>query len=307
MSIDLTQRLKPSQLRLLIKIAESGQLQAAAHLTAMSQPAASRALSDIETLFGSPLFKRHPKGMEPTPLGKIVLRHSVNVLETLDTLASEAGRFSGGELGHVRIGAVTGPAVGSLMPAVRQIKSDWPDIEFTIEVGPSTTMVRGLVEDRFDLVVSRLPPNYDSRDFHLHPARSEQIVLVTNPEHQLANQKAVLLKDTLDFNWVIQEVGSPIRQAVEAAFFELNLATPSNMTNSSSMVVALSLLNDPNTISPQAREVAELLVESKLNANLSILDLETPISVSPCYVIENRYRPQSEAAERVKAALFRWL
>lgn len=302
--MELARRLKPNQLQLLMKVAETGQLQLAANITAMSQPAASRILADVETHVGSPLFLRHPKGMEPTLIGKVFIRHAKIILEALDELEAETKRFSTGDVGHVRIGAVTGPAVGCLMPAVRQIKSETPEVEMTIEVGPSTELVRGLSEGRFDFVISRLPPEYDSRDFRLHPARSEQVSLLAHPKHELVGKPGISLKDTLAYEWVIQELGSPIRQAVEAAFLLDGLPTPPKVTNSSSLLVVLSLLESTQTIAPQTREVASMLASGPLQANIAVIDIESPITVSPCFIIENRFRPLSKATERVLTAVF---
>ncbi|SMX42973.1 LysR family transcriptional regulator [Actibacterium lipolyticum] len=305
--MDLAKRLKPNQLRLLLKIAETGQLQLAANMVSISQPAASRILGDIEDLVGAALFIRHPKGMETTALGAICVRHAKVILEEMDALATEALRFTEGEIGHVRVGTVTGPAVGSLMPAIQKVKAHAPDIEMTIEVGPSTNLVRGLAEGRFDFVISRLPPGYDSRDFRMHPARSEEIALLVRPEHPLADQADISLSALLDFEWVVQELGSPIRQAVEASFLASNLPTPARVTNSSSLLVALSMLQGTDSVVPLTNEVANLLAKGPLDANVCILDLETPIIVSPCFVIQNRARQLSSAAERVFTAVLEWL
>ena len=172
-----------------MKIAETGQLQHAANMTAMSQPAASRMLSEIETLVGGPVFTRHAKGMEATQLGALCLRHAKIILEQMDELEAEATRFSEGSIGSVKVGAVTGPAVGILMPAIKRMKQKIPDLDMTIEVAPSIELVRGLVEGRFDFVISRLPPTYDSRDFLLQPVGSEMVSLLVGPDHPLANQK----------------------------------------------------------------------------------------------------------------------
>jgi DNA-binding transcriptional LysR family regulator len=301
---DLVTRLKPTQLRLLLKIAETGQLQLAANMTGMSQPAASRTLAEIEAMASGPLFQRHPKGMEPTALGTTFVRHGKVIMEALEELAVEARQLSVGASGHVRIGAVSGPAVGSVVPAVRKIKSDFPDLEFTIEVGPSTELIRGLTENRFDFVVSRLPPEYDSRDYRIYPARREEVALLVHPAHPLARREGIQLAETTEFDWVIQELGSPIRQAVEAAFLEEGLSTPAKVINSSSLLIALSLLDDPSVVAPLSQEVATMLAQSALHANLEILNLASPILVSPCFVIENRYRAQNKAAERVMTDLF---
>ena len=80
------------------------------------------------------------------------------VLWELETLEAEVESIAGGRSGVVRVGAVTGPAVGCLMPALRKVKDESPDIETTIEVGPSVQLVRGLREGRLDFVIARLTP-----------------------------------------------------------------------------------------------------------------------------------------------------
>lgn len=305
--MDFAHRLKPAHLNLLMKIAESGQLQRAAQMSAMSQPAASRILADVEDRAGGPLFERHPKGMVPTPLGDICIRHAKIILEEYGALDEDARRITAGEAGRVRVGAVTGPAVGLLMPAVRGVKASAPDIEVTIEVGPSVELMRGLVEGRFDFVIDRIPPEYDSREFRLQPARSEVVTLLVRPEHPLAGREEVSLADLLDHEWVVQEIGSPIRQAVEAAFHRQELDTPARVTNSSSLVVALSLLAATDTIAPQSEEVAQMLTGRSLGANIVSLNLADPIMVSPCFIIQNRFRQLPRAADLVLNAVFETL
>lgn len=301
--MDFTHRLKPSHLALIMRIAETGQLQRAAHMAAMSQPAASRILSDIEQRAGGLLFERHPKGMQLTALGEICIRHGKAILEEYDSLERETSRITSGEKGHVRVGSVTGPAVGLLMPAVQKIRELTPDIEMTIEVGPSTELVRGLMENRFDFVIARLPAEHDSRDFKMYPARSETVSLLVHPDHPLAIRGQVALKDLRDFEWVMQERGSPIRQAVETAFHEAGLDVPRRITNSSSLLVVLKSLERTDTISPQAQEVAQMLANGPVSSGFACLELTHPISVSPCFVIRNRYRLLPSAAERVLQAV----
>ncbi|WHZ33336.1 LysR family transcriptional regulator [Sagittula sp. MA-2] len=305
--MDVLHRLKPSQLTLILRIAETGQLQRAAQMAGMSQPAASRMLNEIEQRAGGALFDRYPKGMLATPLGEIVSRRAQVILEEYDALEREARRITTGEMGQVRVGAVTGPAVGLIVPAVRRVKAAAPDIEMTIEVGPSTELVRGLVEGRFDFVISRLPAEHDSRDFRLYPARSEIVSLLVRPAHPLAGRTEVTLEELQGYEWVVQEIGSPIRQAVERAFHEQGLGGPQRITNSSSLLVVLSLLEGTDTIAPQAMEVAQMLTMGQTALGITSLNLAEPISVPPCFIIRNRFRPLPAASERVLQAVLELL
>ena len=305
--MDLIKRLKPIHFRLVDQIARRQKLQLAAEALAMSQPAASRMLADVEAELGAPLFVRHPRWMEPTPVGETFLRHIRVILRELETLQSEVGNLAEGQAGEIRVGAVTGPAMGFLMPALRQVKAESPDIEATIEVGPSVELVRGLREGRFDFIIARLMPDQDSHEFHVYPARSENVALVVRESHPLAHHRALPLDAVTGYEWVMQERGSPIRQAVEAAFLQSGTAVPGNVSNSSSLLVVLSLLAHSDVIAPQSEEVAEILAGDSLGASLIALDMAERITVSPYFVLANRGQQLPRATERVLEEVLRRL
>lgn len=305
--MELARRLKPVQLRLVVRIAETGKLQDAAATLAMSQPAASRLLAEIEDATGAPLFRRSPKGMVPTPVGNVFVRHANQVLSGLDSLAAEIRNLNMGYAGDVRVGSVTGPAVGSLVPAIQAVRQRTQNIQVTIEVGPSTQLVSGLQAGRFDFIIARLPPDYDSREFEITPARVEEVALVVHRSHALCGRKGVRLSDLAGYEWVMQERGSPIRQALDSAFLTAGLAAPGRITNSSSLIVALALLSGSDTIAPQSREVADLLTRGDAGANLATLDLVDSVTVSPYFIIRIPSRPLSPAAENILSEVFQRL
>ena len=295
----LAQRLKAPHLRLILKIAETGQLQIAASTLAMSQPAASRILAEIEAGTGSPLFVRHPKGMEPTPVGEAFVKHARAILAEFQNLESEVEGISLGNAGEVRVGSVTGPAVGCLVPAILEIKEKAPGIELTVEVGPSAALVRGLGEGRFDFVIGRLPPDQDSRAYRVLPARLEVVSLVVRKSHPLAGRRQVPLADVFDYDCVIQERGTPIRQAVENAFHAAGLSMPPRITNTSSLLVMLAMVERSDAIATLSEEVAGLLTRDSIGARLVPLDLAQTITVSPYFIIQNRMQQLTRAASRV--------
>ncbi|WP_428924886.1 LysR family transcriptional regulator [Marinibacterium sp. SX1] len=299
--MDLARRLKPHHLRLIVKIAESGKLQIAAAALAMSQPAASRVLAELETDIGARLFERHAKGMVPTRIGAAFLQHGRAILGTMDSLATEVEELKEGQAGEVRVGSVTGPAVQCLVPAVQAVRASTPGVEVSIEVGPSTELVRGLEEGRFEFVLARLPQDYDPRQFDILPARHEHVSLVVHEDHPLAGARDLALSQLTAFDWVVQERGSPIRAAVEGAFFAAGVPVPPGVTNSSSLLVMLALLEDSHVIAPVSDEVAGLLTRPGIGARLRRLDIAQPIAVTPYFIIQSRARQFSPAVERVQA------
>lgn len=294
----LIRQSKPSHLALILKISETGQLQAAAQAMSMSQPAASRILADLEKSAGAPLFERTPKGMTVTPLGEAYLRHARVILSELDSLSKDVQRLKNGQAGEVRIGSVTGPAVATLLPAIQSMRQKTPYIDLTIEVGPSTELIRGLNEGRFDFIFARIPATQDSRDYLVHPARSEIVKLLIRDTHPVAGRKAVSLCDLTEYDWIIQERGSPIRLAVEEAFHSAAVPTPPHVINSSSLLVVLSLVERTDIIAPLSNEVASLLSGETLGARLKMVDLAQDITVSPYFIIRNRFKELPPAAQQ---------
>ncbi|RYH04514.1 LysR family transcriptional regulator [Salipiger sp. IMCC34102] len=297
-------RLKPSHLRLIRAIEDTGKLQTAAETVAMSQPAASRLLSEIETEIGGALFDRLPRGMATTPLGVAFLRHARVILAEVDALSDNLAKLQGGQAGAVRVGSVTGPLVKALVPALQEVRESAPDIQPTIEVAPSVVLLRGLEEGRFDFVLARIGAGRNPRSLRAHPGRAERIRLLARADHPLAGRR-VTLAETLAFEYVIQEPGSPIRTAVDRRFLESGLPMPGRVTNSSSLLAALSIVTSSHAIAPQTREVAEML--SRGNSELGIIELEEEITVSPFLVLQAPDRSLTPIAGRLLEAVLRRL
>lgn len=297
--ITYTRKMKPAHLRLIIKIAEVEKLQVAADALGMSQPAASRILSMIETEIAGALFLRHPWGMAPTELGQAFLRHARVIQSEYESLETEIRNINMGASGGVRVGCVTGPAVDCLVPAVQAVRADTPGVNINIEIGPSTQLVRGLEEGHFDYIIARIPPEMDVAEFQMHPARQETVALVVHQSHTLANAASVALPDLAGDEWVMQERGSPIREAVEEAYHSQGAAVPTNVTDSSSLLIALAMIAGGNAIAPLTEQVADLFTGNQLGAKLAKLKTNTPIHVRPFFVIRNRHKQQTRATERL--------
>ena len=293
--------LKLSHLRLVAAIAEHGQIQTAAQALALTQPAASRSLAEIERLVGSALFERHSRGMKPTRIGQILVRRAHTMLLEMQDLAHELREEREGASGHVNAGAVTGPAVGYVVPAIRRLKAVAPNVELRVDVGPSTQLMRGLLDGDYDFIVGRLLPDSDTDALDIVSGEIERVRCLVRRDHPLAGRENVTLAALLDHPWIIQERGTPIRQAVEAAFISARLPVPADIVATSSLVLMMALLHDSDMIAPMSLEVARLLEGSGEAGGLVALDLRSRIEVPPYHIITLRGRHLSPAAHRLHA------
>lgn len=295
--LDLTNRLQWRHLRLLHAIGQVRQLSAAAERMAISQPAASRMLAEIEAMTDQPLFERTPNGLLPRPIGEILIVHAGVLIRGLATAVNEVSTFDQGRTGAVRIGAVTGAAVAHVVPAVQALMIEAPEAEVHVDVGPSDMLIAGLLNGDFDFVLSRIPEGNDSRVMDVKPGKVEIVKFMMRDDHPLLGQTNYRLCDLAGYNWVVQAPGTPMRQAVQEAFIANGINLPPQIVNTSSLLVMIAYLQSSNFITPVSSEVSELF-KSTGSGGLQTIQTTESIIVSPYHLIRRKNFEQIPVAQR---------
>jgi DNA-binding transcriptional LysR family regulator len=249
---------------------------------------------------GAPLFLRQPKGMELTEIGAVMVRRARAMLREMRSMAAEVQALREGQGGAVRVGAVTGPAVGYLVPAIRAIKREAPDAEITVDVLPSRDLLRQLTAGEMDFALARVLPDFDSREFEIHPMRDEKVALLVRAGHPLARAPRVTFTELTDYEWIMQERGAPIREATLEAFGAVGLAEPGNIVNSPSLLLMIAYLSRSDAIAGMSEEVAQLLTQPPVSAGFAVLTMPREVRVSPYYMLNLRRRPLSPVAARLR-------
>lgn len=298
--LNLTNRLQLKDLRLIRAIHKSGQLALAAEELSMTQPAASRMLANIERALGTPVFVRHPKGMDPTPVGETLARNAADLLYGLDQALLEVDAVGAGRAGSARVGSVTGSALAFVVPSVQTLKKTTTGADIHIDVAPSDALMAGLLKGDYDFILSRIPAGTDARQFAIWRGRSEVVRFLVRRDHPLAGRGQLDLRELADYEWVNQAPHTPLRQAVESAFITEGIPLPGEIVNSTSLLVTLPYLVSSNAIAPVSREVAELL-ETRVQAqNLAAIDVKQTIVVHPYHLISLKNQLISPLAERLR-------
>src|SRR4051794_22730743 len=76
-------RLKLRDLNIFVAVVKERSMSKAAAALAISQPAVSRAIADMEYALGVPLLDRNPHGVEPTINGRSLVKRSIVVFDEL--------------------------------------------------------------------------------------------------------------------------------------------------------------------------------------------------------------------------------
>lgn len=289
-------------LRLVHAIADAGQLSIAARHLALTQPAASRTLAEIEQLVGEPLFIRNPKGMMPTEIGRVLCRHAGAIVGQLGSTVADMKAHQAGLSGTVRIGAVTGPAVGYVVPTVQALKREAPLADVSIDVAPSIELVEGLLRDTYDIVLARVPNHVDPRQLEIRRGRVEEVRVLARKKHPLTAAGDLSFRDLVDQTWIIQQAGMPIRDAINQAFINRNLLVPQDVIDTASLVFTIGYLLKSDALAAVTAEVANLLLSTRPEGLIEI-QLSEALILSPYHLIRRKGHANSPVCDRLHRLL----
>jgi DNA-binding transcriptional LysR family regulator len=292
-------RLKLAQLRLVAAIEDAGSVSAAAQALNMSQPAASRLVAELEATFGAALCERLARGVRLTPLGAALARHARSVLLQLAEAERELGDLKEGRRGAVSVGAVSGPAFDLMPAAVLGVREIAPEIELSVKIDSSNVLARDLLAGRLDLMLARVPDDLDADEFDAYAVGVEEARLVARRGHPLIARGVAGLVEVLDYEWVMQPRGTPLRRAIEALFLAANLPPPRRLLATTSLTMTMMTVARADAIAAVSNEVARFVCEAAAPGALTVLPTAFALVVQPFSLVSARSRPLSPAARTV--------
>jgi DNA-binding transcriptional LysR family regulator len=175
-------RLKLRELRILLVVTQAGSMARAAKELAISQPAVSRAIADMEDTLGVPLFDRSSRGIEPTQYGHALLKRGVAVFDELKQGVQDIAYLSNPETGELRIGSSSSLSEGIVLAVVNQLSRKYPRVVFHVVPGGALALYDHLRARRIELGFARLRGIVTEDDVDAEILFEEPLVVVAHGE-----------------------------------------------------------------------------------------------------------------------------
>jgi LysR family transcriptional regulator, pca operon transcriptional activator len=178
-------RMKIRHLQCFMEVARLGHVGRAADQLAVTQPAVSKTLRELEQFLNVRLFTRGPKGLALTPLGEAFQHHAATgVLALQQAIASVApGRLRGDA--NIRVGALPTVAVRIMPDAVRELTAQCRDAAVHLVTGPNRILLERLKGRELDVVVGRLADPDQMVGLAFEQLYLERMAVVVKPGHPL--------------------------------------------------------------------------------------------------------------------------
>ena len=296
----LRSNLKLRHLQLLVALDQFRHLGRAAEFLSLSQPAVSKSLAEIERMFGLDLFVRSPRGTEPTAYGDTVVRFARSVLADYARTRDEIDAVASGAAGRTAVGAMVVATPGLLLRAVALLKARSAQTTVLIEEGDLTRLLPRLRVGELDLFVGRLEPGYAAPDLETEPLYAEGMCIIARPGHPLAGRARPSWARLAEQPWVMPPPWASSRLKLHQMFYKHRVAPPSNVVETASFLVTLSVVRQHDAIGFVATSVARHLSAEGLAETLHV---KVPIELPPVGLITLRQRRRSPATEQLMVCL----
>ncbi|HEX6266664.1 MAG TPA: LysR substrate-binding domain-containing protein [Burkholderiales bacterium] len=223
----LRSRLKLRQLATLVAVAQAGSLRRAAAALRVSQPALSKALRELESVFGRRLFEREARGLRATPHGAAVVDYARRLLRDVEALSATLEAVDSGAGGRLRIGVIPFLPLDWLQAVLESLLQGQPAIAPQVMEGGTDLLVEWLRRRDLDCMVGRMTPALAGDDLETRRVFDQTLRVVARSGHPLLRRRGKLaLEDLVGWDWILPARSTPTRQAVDRVFVEAGLPVP---------------------------------------------------------------------------------
>lgn len=223
MNIDT--RIKFRHLLCFLEIARQRSFARAADALAVSQPAVSKTLRELEEILEASLFERGKSGVSLTAAGVTFMRYAGPCVQAL---REGVNSLRGGEheTGQVRVGVLS--TVESLLipEVVRRLHERHSALVVSVATGPGAYLLGQLRVGELDLVVGRMTDSPDIKGLTFEHLYSESMTLVVRPGHPLLEMGDEALQRLNEYPVVVPSAGTTIRKHADSLFVQCGI-TPS--------------------------------------------------------------------------------
>lgn len=179
-------KLKISQLRALVAIAEHGNFTSAALELGLSQSTVSHAIATIEEELGIVLLFRGRHGATLTPIGEQVIQQARQVLHLLEVIREKANQEKGLQTGQVRVACVRSIATHVLPKVIARFREKLPTISVVMtEYDRYAQVEQALREGQADVGFTLLPT---TREFETWELFRDEFVALLPPKSIVAGE-----------------------------------------------------------------------------------------------------------------------
>lgn len=172
----------------------------------ISQPAITKHIHELETVYNTRLFERLGNKIQLTDSGKLLLEHCDKILDDYGKLEYEMNLLKNRFVGELRVGASTTISQYVLPPLLASFVDRFPDITLNLTSGNSTTIEKELQGHSIDIAI--VEGNIKQPALKYTNFMDDELVLITKVGGKWKNLEEISVDKLKDIPLVLREIGS---------------------------------------------------------------------------------------------------
>lgn len=202
------------QLEYIVALADTGQFVEAARYCAVSQPALSKQVREVEDMLGIELFERARPRVLVTGAGEEIVERARQLLAQARELVDAASAYAGARPGTVQLGVIPTIAPYGLPGLLVKLRRLFPDVSFAIQELQTEVLLERLRSGAIDIGLLARP--FDDQGLSGPDLIVEPFVLVAPTDHPLSVPGVVRAQEIAGASLILMEDGHCLRdQAID--------------------------------------------------------------------------------------------
>ncbi len=192
------------RLRVLLEVAHSGSLAAAADELGYTPSAVSQQIRALEREVGTVVLERRGRGVALTEPGRALAGHAQRIVDALAAAEAEVEAIAGLRAGGLRFGWFSTAGAIVVPRAIARFRERHPEIELLLEEADPDECAHRLAEGELDLAVvyefaldEPLPS-----ELRLMRLLEDRLHIALPPDHRLADRRRIQMAELSDEAWI---------------------------------------------------------------------------------------------------------
>ena len=278
-------------LRYFEALAQYGHFGRAAEACAISQPALSLQMKELEELLGAPLIERGNRQIRLTSLGEAFAIRARGILREVDELGDLARATFSPLTGRLRIGVIPTVAPYLLPLIMKKLSARFPGLDVRPREAVTQKLVEDLIEGRLDTAIVALPMSDPT--LHELVLFDEEFVLVRPAED--ANKPVPNPEALRGMQLLLLEEGHCLRDQA-LSFCKMSTSVPRDLLEASSLTTLVQMVGAGIGVTLIPQMAVQMETRS---AQVSVVRLPSPSPSRTIGMIWRRSNPLSDQLAHV--------
>jgi DNA-binding transcriptional LysR family regulator len=287
-------RLKVRDLRLLDTVVRLKSMAKAARQLNISQPAVSKAIAELEHVFGVRLVARNREGIEPTEYGLALLDCGLALFDDLRLGVKKIEFLADPAAGNVRIGCNPFLAPAFVSSVVDRVTLRFPRIVVDVVIPQAEIIYQELSERKLDFLITRIWAPTVEHPFNFEFLFEDSFVVVAGAHNPWVRRRKIAIIELMNEPWVLPSIEMTLGRITADAFRACGLDHPRTTVVAATPEVRLSLLATGRFLSIFPTSSLRFPMP---HPALKVLPVELPVARVPNGIITLKNRALSPVAQ----------